>query len=172
MLNQIFIYELVIVKFEQLTISINALLLVSALVISSITNYKYSKLFQVIIYIFILIGVTRLLQINQFDSKAIVFDHYRYQFFIHSLIFYKFNALVLYSFVYSIVLILLFSLFYPIFKSHKYFILTIIFIESFQLVFNILGLTNQKLSTYDIILYINGYIIGYLLYKIKTSRSD
>lgn len=171
MINQVLYYNFEIFKYNDINISVNALLFIVIFIVASIIKIKYNNIFTRIIqrtlYLLILISFLRVFILQGSALKIFDFNYNSsLSYYFYNIINNPINSLNSFFMVYSHLSILLFIFFYPIYKSHLKFISFLSLTQLLIVIFNFLKLGYQVFSLYQIILYVIGYLIGYLIYKI------
>ncbi|MDF9867143.1 hypothetical protein OKW22_000704 [Bacilli bacterium PM5-3] len=174
MLLQLLFYELDILSFNNFTISIRVIYLLIALFLCClIKNIKVFDILKKIIYFLILIGIFKIFIIEKgdnylFESNVVS----RLSFYFYNLFNYPLKSLNTFFMVYSHLYLMSFIFFYPIFKKHYYFLITIFAYLCLIILFNLLNITNLSIDIFQIILVCIGYLIGYLINNLNIKKTS
>lgn len=172
MLNQALYFELNLFNFNNISISINALVLLSIFLLSFTFKDK-SKLIKYLCigsYILILLGITKVFIQNNEKVALLELSLDSFNYYLYSLFAYGFNSFVNFSIVYATLKLIVMIPFAFIFSFKRSFISFISILVLVNLLFYGLNLSYKTLSLSDLLFYLIGYLLSKFLVKIYNKN--
>ena len=171
MIKQVFYFNVDIIKYHNLTVSIPVCLLILIIIIGLILrdkNVVFKRLMQ-LSYLLIIIGLSRVFIFDNSNEPLINNDLSFLNYYLYSL-FNNFRAsMVIFSIMYAHFNIIVFLVFRVIFEKIRTFFYVMLSLNVLILILNMLNLNNHSISLTTLILNLGGYLIGLFVYYIFSS---